>query len=367
MTAPNMPRDIRVLIANPVGGKKGIKGGIARLMDELRQELEINPLPYIAARFEVTRGKHHILISPLCFCSFICRFLCLRASNKVDLLHINLASHGSTWRKAIIAHMARILGIPYIIHLHGGGYRDFWQCASTPQKRIIRALFLGATRIIVLGRVWRDFIVDIMPETSERVIILHNATRRPPSRIRKSDKNEATIIFLGRIERQKGFFVLIHALKLLEHIGPWKAIIAGNGSLREAQESITALGLEERVRLVGWLSREEVSKLLAKAEILVLPSFDEGLPIAIIEAMGAGLAIVATPVGAIPEIIENGKTGILVPPGDANALATAIRRLLENPSFRSRIGRAADQYHAKHLDIRKYADALVNIWREAIR
>ncbi|MFY9658503.1 MAG: glycosyltransferase, partial [Methylocystis sp.] len=124
------------------------------------------------------------------------------------------------------------------------------------------------------------------------------------------------------------------------------------------------LGLEERIELPGWVGPEEARRLLAEADILVLPSRDENLPMSVIEGMANGLAVVTTPVGAIEDIIIPEETGLLVPPGDARALAGALQRLILAPDLRAKLGSSARAFHAQHLEISAYYRRLLEIWRE---
>ena len=117
----------------------------------------------------------------------------------------------------------------------------------------------------------------------------------------------------------------------------------------------------------GWVGPEQARALLASSDILVLPSFDENLPMSVIEGMSAGLAVVATPVGAVEDILSDGDTGLLVPPGDPAALADALRKLVQDPQLRRKLGHAAQDYHRRHLDMAPYMARLTAIWTEALR
>ena len=357
-------RHLYILVATPLG--KGGKGGIDRIMDELRTVLEQYPPVDFSIEFCATRGPNSIFLSPFYLIGFIGRMIYLRIRRRVDLLHINLASYGSTWRKLFLARVASLLGVPYIIHLHGGLYRDFWQKAPRIIQREIRSLFSRAAHIIVLGTVWRDFIADCAPETRDRIEILPNATRRS-SLPHRTGGETVVILFLGRVCERKGAPQLMDALNCLKSLSAWRAVIAGDGDLATARTRIYELGLDRRVQMPGWVGPGEVQSLIADADILVLPSFHENLPMSVIEGMAAGLAIVATPVGAVEDIITDDQTGLLVPPGDVAALADALRRLIENPTLRQRLGTAAAAYHAQYLEIGCYANKLTVLWRDAIR
>ena len=143
---------------------------------------------------------------------------------------------------------------------------------------------------------------------------------------------------------------------------PWRLVIAGDE--RDAAAPIRALlagtPVQDRVRLLGL--RDDVPDLLAAADIFAMPSLSEGLPLALLEAMFAGRAIVASAVGGIPEVITNDREGLLVPPSDPGALAAALRRLLDDPALRIRLGRAAQVRSAEHFTVGAMADAYERLY-----
>nr|WP_281349843.1 glycosyltransferase family 4 protein [Marichromatium bheemlicum] len=333
-------------------------------MDELRAALAQDPPLNLSVTFGTTRGPGSILLSPFYLLRFIARMLSLRLTGRLDLVHINLASYGSTWRKLIVAKIASLTGLPYVINLHGGLYRDFWRKQNRLIQREIHSLFANAKRIIVLGEVWKNFVIQSVPETQDRVIILPNATRRSP-RVQCNSTQAPMILFLGRVSAGKGVPQLIEALGQLKSLPNWTAVIAGDGDLKTARARISELGLTDRVELPGWIDSAGVTALMDKAAILTLPSFDENLPMSVIEGMAAGLAVVATPVGAIEDILTDGENGLLVPPGDVLALSTALHQLINNPALRQQLGAAAADFHRQHLDIDVYAQKLLKIWNQS--
>jgi glycosyltransferase involved in cell wall biosynthesis len=160
---------------------------------------------------------------------------------------------------------------------------------------------------------------------------------------------------------------LVDALSTLSSELNWRATIAGDGDVEVTRESISRRGLSGRVDLPGWVGPEEVSRLLLEGDVLVLPSLSENLPMSVVEGMAYGLSVVTTPVGAIADIIEHEKTGLLVPPGDSAALAAALGRLLAEPALRAQLGHAAQAFHREHLEIGKFYARLLDIWRSGAR
>ena len=125
-------------------------------------------------------------------------------------------------------------------------------------------------------------------------------------------------------------------------------------------------GLISQITFPGRLAPDQVKRALATADILVLPSFEENLPLSIIEAMGAGLAIVATPVGAVPDLIRDGETGLLVPVGDPHGLTEALSRLLRDGTLRRRLGDAAKARHSENFSLDAYAPTLAALWKRVL-
>ncbi len=145
----------------------------------------------------------------------------------------------------------------------------------------------------------------------------------------------------------------------------WRATIAGDGEVEAARRATVAMGLADRISLPGWVGPDEVARLISEADILVLPSFIENLPVSVIEGMAAGLAVVATPVGAVEDIVTDGESGLLVPPGDVDALTAALTRLVGDPALRARLGAAAMAVHRERLEIGAFARTIADVWREA--
>ncbi|MCY1684619.1 glycosyltransferase family 4 protein [Kocuria sp. SL71] len=250
----------------------------------------------------------------------------------------SVASRGSTWRKLILTSLVRLRNSPYVLHLHGGGYTDFLRSQPRPLRWLIRSMFCGAARVIVLGETWAEFVVRDLDVQQERIVVLPNAVPGP-SRL-PMRAAPVRLVFAGRVGRGKG------APELLE---AWSRISAGRdavlvlaGDLDDPDGSIrAAVDRAERVELTGWLDAEALQDQLRRAQILVLPSRAENLPLSLLEGMAWGLAPVVTPVGAVPEVVDDGENGMLVPVGDPEALSQALATLLDDNARRTRMGDAA--------------------------
>jgi glycosyltransferase involved in cell wall biosynthesis/O-antigen/teichoic acid export membrane protein len=350
------PPAFRVAVLTPRGF--GGTGGVDRLMDGLRPRL--GALEDVSVRFVTTRGRR-LLTSPPIGAQALARLAMASALGRIDLIHVNLGARLGCYRKMALIAIPRRLGVPYVLHLHGSAFEAFWQDAPGFAGRRIDRLFQDAAQIVVLGETGRDLVAKRLPEAASRLTVLPNATA--PIERRDGGDYIVQLLFLGELGVRKGASILIEALGRLQTETPWRAVIAGDGDIAAARRSADGFGLASRVRLTGWVGAEEVDHLLATSDILVLPSFEETLPMAVVEAFGAGLAVIATPVGALPDILTSGETGLMVAPGDVAGLTAAIGALIEDPALRVRLGAAAKVYHAEHLSLARYAERLVGLWR----
>lgn len=352
---------LHVLVAIPHGPAG--QGGIGRIMISLRQELARQGRTDVDVRFIVTRGPGHVAWSLVDTLGFCVRMAGARLRSKLDVVHLNVAADGSTYRKMIIAACARLLGTPYVLHLHGSRYQSFWNNGERGMGLLIRWFFEAAGRVIVLGRFWQEFVVGKAPLSAENIVIVPNATEVPSLPFNRGE--DVHILFLGRLGERKGVPQLVEALSRMAPIGGWRATLAGDGDVEATRLQVAGLGLADRVALPGWTGPDEVAALIASADILVLPSFAENLPISVIEGMAAGLAVVATPVGAVEDIVRHEETGLLVPPGDVEALAAALTRLVEDSVLRARLGAAAMALHRDRLELGAFAGTMVGVWKAA--
>ena len=312
-----------------------------------------------------TRGHGGPGRAAAAFSSALLRLITLRAQGRLGLIHANLSKRGSTLRKLIVAGLARQLGVPLVIHLHGSGYDAFYDGLSPRLQRPVRAMFRGAARVIVLGQAWAAWVGNRMGLPPTRIDILYNGV--PAATGRSTPREQAHIVLLGRIGPRKGVPELLEALASPAMAArPWTATLAGDGDLAPYRRFIAEHGLADRVALPGWLDGNAAAALLQAADILVLPSHAENFPISVIEALAAGIAVVVTPVGTTPELLVDGISARFVPVGDASALRDTLVSLIDDPAQRSRIAAAGHAVFRRDLDIDALARRLAAMHRETI-
>ncbi|MGB3519076.1 MAG: glycosyltransferase family 4 protein, partial [Elainellaceae cyanobacterium] len=159
----------------------------------------------------------------------------------------------------------------------------------------------------------------------------------------RTDETLVKIIFLGRIGHRKGSFDVIKAFaKAMPHFScPVILQMAGDGEIEKAKQLVKSFQLEDQIHLLGWIGQDQRNQVLSESNIFVLPSYNEGLPLSLLEAMSWGLPVITSPVGGIPEVIEHNKNGILCTPGDVNTLSESLINLVEDKAYRTRLGAQA--------------------------
>jgi glycosyltransferase involved in cell wall biosynthesis len=315
-----------------------------------------------------TRGPAHIVFAPVYFAAALWQLRRMARRGELDLLHLNLSSRGSTVRKLIVAAWARAFGVPYLIHLHGSRFDRFYRGLPRLAQRLVRSMFAGAAQIIVLGERWKNFVVAEIGADPAKIAIVYNGVPAPPRTPRAGAESASChVLFLGRLGARKGTPELIAALAdpALATLA-WRATIAGDGDIESFRMLASTKGVAARIAFPGWVDRGGVDRLLAAADILVLPSHEEGLPVAVIEALANGIAVVTTPVGALPEVLCDGETALLIAPGDAAGLAQALRRLIADPLLRQRIGGAGAAVYRRHFRVEDVAERILALYRRVL-
>lgn len=258
--------------------------------------------------------------------------------DKIGLVHCHVAAHGSFFRKALFAMIARAFKKPVIWHLHASQMKVFYDSQGAWGKRFIQKQFERAHTVIVLSKQWHDYISDIAPRAN--IYIVPNCVNVKPLRTHTVDA-APHIISLGMVGERKGSYDLINAFAKVLKVYPAATLtLAGNGDVERAQMLINTLGLQNRVVLTGWIDAGAREELLTRATIYTLPSYNEGLPVSVLEAMASSLPIITTPVGGLPDLIENGVNGMLVAPGNVDELAAALISLICDPQLSAKLAKA---------------------------
>ena len=276
------------------------------------------------------------------------------------IFHLNLASGLSTWRKLLLSTVLRLRGRPYVLHLHGGRFDTFLEQARPAGRWLIRTMFCKAAAVIVLGEYWRHTVVDLMGLPPERVAVVPNAVPGPPEVPHRA--GEPTVLFSGRLARGKGAHDLLRAWALVPGDVRTTLVLAGDNPDPEGLKAL--LDTTPGVEVTGWLGPAELEEQLRRASVLVLPSYAENLPMSLLDGMAWGLAPVVTDVGAVGEVVEDGRSAVVVPVGDPQALAAALQSLLSDPERMARTGQEARRRWQEEYRIEDYAARLGAVYEQ---
>lgn len=317
------------------------QGGVASVIEVLREGglFERESVRYLSSHREGSRGaKAGAAISALWQTSLAC----LR--ERPVVVHAHAASRASFARKSLLLLIARASGCRTIFHLHGAEFDQFAGAESGAVLRWwIRHTLERSSVVIALSDSWAGFLRGYAP--AARIVVVPNSVPLPPApALERAGEQPGRILFLGRVDAGKGVFELLEAVAALAPAFPRvHLVIGGVGELDRVRRRAFELGIGERISLPGWMRGADKQRALALAQVFCLPSHAEGLPMALLEAMAAAKAVVASTVGGIPEAVADGVNGRLVAPGDVPALSAALGALLEDSALRARLG---DQAHA---------------------
>lgn len=280
---------------------------------------------------------------------------------KPDLVHSHL------FHASVVVASLPSAGIPRVMsHQHGATLGRAGRHFEQALDRWAGARF---TRVAACSEFVRCFLLNEYGYPSQQVVTILNGWEGSPLP-RRGRRTSMTVVCIANFRPEKGHSVLLSAFAQVAHVHPsTRLALAGGGPLRaQLQRQARDLGIEERINFLGTV--ENVWPLLSEADVLVLPSLYESLGIVAIEAMAAGLPVVASNVGGIPELIQPGINGELVEPGDAAALSRGLDAVLSNPKKRLAFGEAG-RLRAEHLTmsatVQRYFDLYSELWdlREA--
>ncbi|MEH3156905.1 MAG: glycosyltransferase [Gordonia paraffinivorans] len=288
------------------------------------------------------------------------RFVAELIVRRPALVHLHTASYGSFARKAVLTLVARALRVPVVLHVHGAEFHLFADRLPRPARALLVRVLTDAAAVVALGPGWARRLSAIAPDA--RVVVIPNAVRARATPSRRAD-GPTRVVFLGRVGDRKGAFDLIRAWAASTDARGSHLTIAGDGEVERARALVAELGVDSSVDVLGWVGPETVDDLLRRSDVLVLPSHDEGQPMAVLEAMAAGLCVVATPVGGVPDILDD-RCAVLVDPGDVDGLRTALDDVLGDGDRRRALATAAHLRFRTDFDVDRVWQRIDALYRD---
>lgn len=259
---------------------------------------------------------------------------------KYDVFHIHMASYGSTFRKGYYIRFLKRHNKKVILHVHGAEYLKFFNGLNSKKKRIVENIWNEADYVVVLSDKWKKIFKRVF--TNAKIVVINNGIDTNEYKIAQNeiDKFKDKFILLGRLGKRKGIYDVIDAIQKLIDKGFYPRVyLAGDGEVAKVKSIIKNQNLCKYIKVTGWIDTEQKVKLLKETSALLLPSYNEGLPMSILEGMAAGKVIIASNVGAIPEVVGP-ENGILVSPGDVDKLSWAMERVMMDVDFDRKCSKA---------------------------
>ncbi|MBY6186816.1 glycosyltransferase family 4 protein [Marinobacter hydrocarbonoclasticus] len=249
------------------------------------------------------------------------------------IVHAHASMRGSFFRKSICFWIAKLVGAKFVYHLHGSEFKVFYNSLNPLLQKYVKATFNRCDRFIVLSDSWKEYIESICHANVEVVENYVDDKKVVPKSIEvDSEDRPINLLFLGNIGDRKGIFDLIDSLHKFKSVGGRFLLnVGGDGNIEKLKSVIEKRGLEDDVKYLGWINSDDKYRLLSNSDALILPSYNEGLPMVILEAMSAQTLVISCPVGGIPDAITSGFNGILVKPGDIEALTDALIFVRDSP------------------------------------
>ena len=279
-----------------------------------------------------------------------------------DIVHTFLLTASVYGRLAAI-----LAGVPVIV----GTEVNIYERKQSHHALAERLLMYGTDRVIVSAESVRDFYIRQVHAAPSKVDVIYNAvdwsqlhttTSRDAMRAAIGVPVDAPVAgIIARLTEQKAHRYLFDAMASTPDLSSMHLVVVGDGELRDdLRAHVDRLGLSRRVHFLG--ARRDLGDLLGAIDVFVMPSLWEGLPLSMVLAMGAGLPVVATRVAGIPEVVEDGATGVLVPPADVTALGSALARLVRDPALRQSMGAAASAFVRPRFGVDGYVDAVTGLY-----
>ena len=333
-----------------------VGGGMYKVSEYLIQ-WQATQRPVHAAQLRPldSRGASTPVFSLWILLTALAKILRGRIEGRLAGVHVNIAERLSFVRKGVIVVACRALGVPVVLHLHAQ-MKSFHDALPGPLQSLVRWVFSLADCVLVIGPQARRFVTDELLVPLERVEIVINGVPAASEPRRKPQTGALQrVLFLGRLSTPKGVGDLLEALARPGFDrARLEVTFAGSGDVPGYQTRSRELGIQDFVRFPGWCDQHAIARLLAQTDVLVLPSYDEVLPLVILEALANGVAVVCTAVGEIPSLLTDGVDVLYVNPGDVDGIAGALQKVLGQPELLERLERNGRALYERQFSMARF-------------
>jgi glycosyltransferase involved in cell wall biosynthesis len=295
------------------------------------------------------------------------------ARRRPSIAHYAISAGWAMEKGLVLMKTARWFGARTVGHVHSGSFLTFWNSLPAWRSRRARRELHKLDALILLSDAWREKIAAATGLPMEKLFVVNNpidADFENEALAMPLERSGNIVFSLGAMGRPKGVMDILEAMTMMPRDPRYKIMLAGPerepGILRDVRQFVAARSLSGFIELKSGVWGEEKARLYREASVFLLPSYYENFPLVVLEAAAAGLAIVTTPVGAIPEFFQDGVSALFVQPGNPAGIAGALQRLFEQPKDRFRLGAAARQVFCARLARSKIMDSLDSVYRQIL-
>jgi glycosyltransferase involved in cell wall biosynthesis len=314
-----------------VGPHFNLRGGIASVLKVYAQTIQ--PFNFLPTYFYTNPA-----LSILYFLgAFAKLFWILLTNRNIKIVHIHTASRGSFFRKSAIVLLSKFFRNKTVLHIHGGEFKLFFNNAGF-LKRYIKYILNTVDEVVCLSDEWKIYFDALIGK--EKSIVLNNPVIIPAQTTVKKVSPPVNVLFLNHINTAKGIFDVLSFFNDNKAWlkGSFKLTVAGAGDSEKLQQFIAINNLGDMIDYKGWVEGKEKEALIQNSDVFILTSYNEGLPVSILEAMAYKKAIISTNVGGIPRIVRPNENGWLTTPGDKETLATIFKEIKNSSSILENYG-----------------------------
>lgn len=354
-----MNKEINVLM---VGSDLTVKGGMTTVVENfLDNKFKKN----INIKYVPTHIEKNIFIQIIFFIKALLKITYLLMFGNISIIHEHLSEKGSFYRKYLVSKLGKLFNKKVIIHMHGAEFKDFYDNSPERLKNKILSLLKYADVVLVLGNEWNKYVLSLDKKINTQ--IFRNSVEIKNKLIERKE-DELNILFLAVLIERKGIIDLIDSARLLAEKGVLskhniKFTIAGSGiAERTCKNKVKNYNLDKFFEFKGWVKGNEKYKLLEKSQIFVLPSYNEGLPVAILEAMSYGIPVISTNVGSIEDVVKDDINGFIINPGDVKSLADRIEELIKDKKLWNKFSLNSNYIICNEYDCKKYFNNIEKLY-----
>ena len=335
---------------------KMVKGGIAAVVSgyygsKLEQDYDM-----IYVESYKDGGKLTKLFKGICGYFHFAKVLLV---DRPDIVHMHSSFGPSFYRSLPFIYMSSWAKKPMIDHIHGSEFDKLYTNASERKKKLVRKAWGKCNRFIVLSESWKERFSEVIP--NEKMTVIENYSIVKDGINRSQCHNQ--VLFLGAINQMKGCYDMVDVTKrVAEVVSDIKMVVAGAGEIEQVKSKAIAEGVAEHFAFPGWVRGEQKEKLLKESDVFFLPSYTEGMPMSVLDAMGYGLPIVASNVGGIPRLVHEGENGFMREPGDTAGFAEAIIQIMTSDAMRINMGKQSMEIVKERYSLEKHIELLENVY-----